>query len=162
MNLTLVHQSGRIVAPQSVVLRGIIGHFFGGTILDAAPSDRRYTETHEWVRLDDGMAVVGITAYAARELGDLAYLDLPKVGGNVVAKERFGEIESVKAVSELFSPVGGEITAVNAALAANLDAVVSDPYGVGWMIKIRPANPEHIGTLLTAEAYQAFCATIEH
>ena len=116
------------------------------------PSDLKYTKDHEWIRFEDAEARVGITEYAQKQLGDVVYLELPEVGRTVRKGEVFGTIESVKAVSELFSPVGGEITEVNTALAERPDAVNTDPHG-SWMVKIRVADPSEGGDLLDAGQY---------
>ena len=105
-----------------------------------APSDRRYSRTHEWALKEDGLIVVGITAHAVQELSDLVFIDLPEPGTGASAGEPFGEIESVKAVSELNAPVTGNIVEVNNDLEDNLDAVVESPYENGWMVKIEPSD----------------------
>ncbi len=117
-----------------------------------SPTDLKYTESHEWIRKDDDdVLVIGITAHAAESLSDLVFLDLPEAGDSVTAGEGFGEIESVKAVSDLKSPVDGEVVAVNDALPDNLGAINSDPYGEGWMIKVRATSS--IENLMDSEAY---------
>lgn len=117
------------------------------------PTDLQYTDDHEWVRVEGETATVGITAHAAETLSDLVFIDLPEVGDEVTAGESFGEIESVKAVSDLNAPVSGEIAEVNADLADNLGDITSDPYGKGWMVKIKVAGaPEG---LMDAAAYDA-------
>ena len=109
----------------------------------AYPPHLRYTPTHEWVSVEGTIATVGITAHAVEQLGDLVYVDLPAVGREVRAKEPFGEIESVKAVSDLYAPVSGVIEEVNASLADSLDWLRDDPYGKGWMLRIRlDADPQ--------------------
>ena len=119
------------------------------------PEDLRYTEDHEWVRLDEGEGTVGITAYAADELGDVVYVELPKPGRHLRAREVFGVIESVKTASDLYAPVAGEIVAVNEALAAAPELVNTDPYGDGWMIRIRADDADPADGLLDADAYRA-------
>ncbi len=120
------------------------------------PDDLRYTPEHEYVRTGtDGALTVGITDYAQGELGDVVFLNLPKVGDKVTAGQPFGSIEAVKAVSELFSPVTGEVVAVNSALEGDPAAVNRDPYGDGWMVQLRPANPKDLDALLTPSAYQS-------
>ena len=117
------------------------------------PTDLQYTDDHEWVRVEGDTATVGITAHAAETLSDLVFIDLPEVGDEVTSGESFGEIESVKAVSDLNAPVSGEIAEVNADLADNLGDITSDPYGKGWMVKIKVAGaPEG---LMDAAAYDA-------
>lgn len=116
------------------------------------PTDLKYTKDHEWIRVSGGDAQVGITDYAQKQLGDVVYLELPEVGRTLKKGEVFGTIESVKAVSELFSPISGEITEVNARLAEKPEGVNSDPHG-SWMIAIRPSDPAESGHLLDAAAY---------
>jgi glycine cleavage system H protein len=120
------------------------------------PSDLKYTESHEWVRIDGDTATVGITAHAAESLSDLVFLELPEVGDSISAGESFGEIESVKAVSELKCPVGGEVTEANGSLEDDLSVINADPYGKGWMIKL--ATSEVPGSLMDAEAYEQHIA----
>ncbi|MBC7266272.1 MAG: glycine cleavage system protein GcvH [Coriobacteriia bacterium] len=121
------------------------------------PADLRYDREHEWVRLDGDVATVGITDYAQDQLGEVVYVDLPSVGDEVVAGDSFGEIESVKSVSELFSPVSGEIIEVNDALADSPELVNSSPYEDGWMIKVRVADPDTaLDGLMSADEYEAF------
>jgi len=118
------------------------------------PNDLKYAETHEWAALEDGVVTVGISQHAVEELGDLVYIELPEVGAPVSKGESFGEIESVKAVSELISPVDGEVVAVNADLADELELVTNDPYGSGWMIKIKASDPSQLDELMSAEEYR--------
>ena len=126
------------------------------------PQDLRYAKTHEWVRLEAApggarLATVGITDFAIKALTDLVYLDLPKPGRQVAAGQPFGEIESVKAVSDLYSPVSGEVVEVNAAIAGNLERLAADPYQAGWLVKIRPASDAALADLMDAAAYQKQC-----
>jgi glycine cleavage system H protein len=116
------------------------------------PSDLKYTKDHEWVRVDGGEASVGITDFAQRQLGDVVFVELPLVGRTLKQGEVFGTIESVKAVSELFAPVSGEVTAVNADLGNHPEAVNSKPHET-WMIRVRPSEPAEAGSLLDASAY---------
>ncbi|MER3398985.1 MAG: glycine cleavage system protein H [Chloroflexota bacterium] len=118
------------------------------------PEDRKYTREHEWVQVEDGVAVVGITDYAQRELGDVVFVNLPAVGTRVKQFERFGEVESVKAVSDLYAPVSGEVTEVNLRLSSEPELVNRSPYGDGWMIKIRLEDPDELNNLLSAEEYR--------
>lgn len=118
------------------------------------PTNCRYLESHEWARQDGDVIVVGITDFAVKHLTDLVYIDLPDVGESIEKGGRFGEIESVKAVSDLNSPIAGEIVEVNAELADNLDRVAQDPFGAGWMIKVRPADKDPLAGMLDAAAYQ--------
>ncbi len=116
-------------------------------------SNYRFSRTHEWARQDAGLVVVGITQHAVELLNDLVYVELPKVGAATKAGERFGEIESVKAVSDLYAPLDGTIAEVNDKVAADAMQIADDPYGKGWIVKIKPSGslPD---TLLTQEAYQ--------
>ena len=118
------------------------------------PSDLKYTKDHEWIRLQDGDAAVGITDFAQRQLGDVVFVELPEVGRTLKQGEAFGTIESVKAVSELFSPVSGEVTAVNADLANHPEAVNAKPHET-WMIKLRPSTATEADALLDASAYNS-------
>lgn len=117
------------------------------------PNDRKYAETHEWALRDGNTVTVGISQHAVEELTDLVYIELPEIGTEVKAREPFGEIESVKAVSELLSPVDGKIVAVNTDLNDDLDPISKDPYGEGWMIKIEATNASQLDALLSAEEY---------
>jgi glycine cleavage system H protein len=118
------------------------------------PEDLRYTKDHEWLRPRDGRGVVGITQHAQAQLGDVVFVELPAVGRKLKAGESFGTVESVKAVSELFSPVSGEVVEVNAALAKKPEIVNSDPYGEGWMIALKLEGTEQLDALLDAAAYR--------
>ncbi len=118
-------------------------------------NDLRYTRDHEWVRLQAGVGRIGITDHAQQQLGDVVFVELPKVGSAVTAGARFGTVESVKAVSELFSPVTGKVTAVNDELAKKPETVNSDPYGAAWMIEVQVVNPAEVEALMTAEQYDA-------
>ena len=117
------------------------------------PTDRRYTVEHEWVKLDGDLAVVGITSFAQDQLGDVVYVELPKVGDRVEAMKPFGVIESVKTASDLFAPVSGTIEEVNSALQDGPQLVNDAPYADGWLIKVRPDSPSDIDNLLTADQY---------
>jgi glycine cleavage system H protein len=121
------------------------------------PAELKYVKTHEYVRQEgDGTAVIGITAFAADQLGDVTYVELPKVGAKFANEQKFGVIESVKSVSELFMPCAGEVLAVNERLSSEPELVNNDCYGVGWMLKIKVTNPSELDTALSAEAYKAF------
>ena len=120
----------------------------------SVPKDLRFLQTHEWHRLDGDVATIGITQIAADELTDITYVSLPKVGAKLTANDRFGEIESVKATSDLYSGVGGTVTEINNELANNPGLVNTDPYGKGWMLKVRLENRGDWDKLLTSEAYQ--------
>ena len=117
------------------------------------PENVRYTKDHEWARQEGDIVVAGISDYAQDQLGDVVYVELPPVGERFENGEVFGTVESVKAVSEMFIPVAGEVVAINAALSDTPDVVNADPYGSGWMIHIKPSEPASFGTLMTREAY---------
>jgi glycine cleavage system H protein len=118
------------------------------------PDDRKYTKDHEWIRIAGDTAEIGITDFAQQQLGDVVYVELPEKGSSVKAGDAFGSIESVKAVSELFSPVSGEVIDVNANLRNHPETVNKDPHST-WMIKVRPSNAAEIGALLDSAQYQA-------
>ncbi|MBF0148197.1 MAG: glycine cleavage system protein GcvH [Magnetococcales bacterium] len=119
------------------------------------PNDLRYTPDHEWIRQEGTTAVVGITAFATSQLGDVVFVELPAPGTRVTAKQPFGVVESVKSVSDLFAPVSGTVTRVNTNLQESPEIVNDDPYGKGWMIHIQPDNPRELLTLLDANGYQS-------
>ena len=125
------------------------------------PDDCQYTKEHEWVRLEDGIAVVGITDYAQDHLGDVVFVELPDVGTEVAQFEPFGVIDSVKASSELYSPLSGEVEAANDALTDQPELVNQAPYGEGWMIKVRPADLAELEQLLDADGYEQFLGTLD-
>ena len=125
------------------------------------PDDCQYTKEHEWVRLEDGIAVVGITDYAQDHLGDVVFVELPDVGTEVAQFEPFGVIDSVKASSELYSPLSGEVEAINDALTDQPELVNQAPYGEGWMIKVRPADLTELVQLLDAAGYEQFLGTLD-
>jgi glycine cleavage system H protein len=118
------------------------------------PADLKYTKEHEWVRIDGAIGTVGITNFAQQQLGDVVYVDLPEVGAKLTAGQVFGSIESVKAVSELFAPVGGEVTEVNTGLKNKPEQVNAKPHDT-WMIKMRLADPGEAASLLDSAAYQS-------
>jgi glycine cleavage system H protein len=120
------------------------------------PEDLHYSKDHEWVRVEGDIAVVGITDYAQNSLGDVVYVELPKVGEQFAANEPFGSVESVKAVSEVFSPVTGEVAGANESLNDEPEKVNQDPYGEGWMIRVKMSNPGEVDSLLTAAEYEDF------
>jgi len=122
------------------------------------PKELKYDREHEWVRLDGDVATIGISDFAQDQLGEVVYVDLPSAGDSVTAGESFGEVESVKSVSELFSPVSGEIVEVNDALDDAPETVNADPYGDGWMIKVKLADPAEVDALMDADAYEAYLA----
>ncbi len=117
------------------------------------PADLRYSSEHEWVRVDGDAGTIGITDYAQDQLGDIVYLDLPAVGASIAQFEKMGEIESVKAVSDLYSPVGGEVVGVNREAVDAPELINSEPYGRGWLIKVRLADAGELDKLLSAQAY---------
>jgi glycine cleavage system H protein len=119
----------------------------------SVPTDRRYLESHEWHQQTGDTVTIGITQNAADELTDITYVSLPKVGDAVKAASRFGEIESVKATSDLYSGVSGTVAEVNSALAANPGIINTDPYNSGWMIRVKPTNPAEFQKLLDASTY---------
>jgi glycine cleavage system H protein len=121
------------------------------------PTNYRYTREHEWISVDGAIGSIGITDYAQNSLGDIVYVDVPKVGDQVTANKTFGSVESVKAVSDLFSPVTGKVTAVNEALKTEPDKINQDAHGT-WIIKVELANPAEVSALLDAAAYEAFIA----
>ena len=137
------------------------------------PDQLKYTKTHEWVAVDGDVATIGISDFAVQLLSDLVFADLPNVGKKIVQGEPFGEVESVKAVSDLYAPISGEVIARNERLterrgpdgktiSAELDLLASSPYGEGWMIKVRISNPGELSGLLDQAQYQAHCDASAH
>lgn len=122
------------------------------------PSDLRYTKDHEWVRIDGDTATIGVTDFAAGQLGDVVFVDLPAVGKSVDQYATFGVVESVKAVSDLYAPVSGEVVDVNGDLGAKPELVNSDPFGDGWMIKVKVGDSSQLGDLLDAAGYEKLTA----
>jgi glycine cleavage system H protein len=120
------------------------------------PENYRYTKDHEWVMVEGGIATIGITDYAQKELGDIVYVDLPQPGDAVVAGKSMGSVESVKAVSDVYSPVTGEVVEVNKVLAEAPEKVNQDPHGEAWMVKVKLSAPEELDRLLTASEYQSY------
>lgn len=118
------------------------------------PDDLKYTKEHEWVRMDGDTAVIGITAFAQDELGDIVFVEVPKVGRSLDQNETFGVVESVKTVSDLFAPLSGEVVEINAALEGNPELVNTDSYGEGWMIKLKPGSTAELDSLLSADDYK--------
>lgn len=118
------------------------------------PKDLRYTKTHEWVKLVEGVATVGITDFAQQQLSDLTYVELPTVDDEVEAGDEIAVVESVKAAADVYAPIGGVITEINSSLIDGPEVINSDPYGAGWLFKIRPENPLDIDMLLDAEQYE--------
>jgi glycine cleavage system H protein len=129
--------------------------------MTSSPKDRRYTKEHEWVRLGEGEAMVGITDFAQEQLGDLVYFDLPEPGAQIRQHAKLGEVESVKAVSEIYAPLSGEVIEVNQKAMDSPELVNQDPYGEGWLLKVRPADASEMDSLLSAEDYDALVATAE-
>ena len=119
------------------------------------PDDLRYAETHEWIRLEDGIGTIGITDHAQAELTDIVYVELPQVGALLDSRQAAAVVESVKAASDIYSPVQGEVIEINPELESNPALVNTDPYGEGWMIKMTVDNPADIEKLMNAEAYTA-------
>jgi len=122
------------------------------------PADLRYDKEHEWVRVEGDVAVIGISDFAQDQLGEVVYVDLPEVGDELVAGDTFGEIESVKSVSELFAPVSGAVVEVNDELDTASEVINSDPYGAGWMVKIKLSDASQLDALMSAGEYEAFVA----
>ena len=122
------------------------------------PSNLKYSKDHEWVRVEGDMAYIGITDFAQSELGEIVIVDITTEGETLASEAVFGSIEAVKTVSDLFMPLGGEVLEVNPKLEDNPELVNSDPYGEGWMIKVKMTNPSEAGNLLDAEAYKALIA----
>lgn len=120
------------------------------------PENLRYSKDHEWVGVDGDIATIGITDYAQHSLGDVVYIDMPRVGDKFATHEAFGSVESVKAVSEIFLPVGGEITEVNEGLNDTPEAVNNDPYVTGWMVKVKMDNPGEADAMMSAVEYEEY------
>jgi len=125
------------------------------------PTDYRYTKEHEWIKVTGATGTIGITDYAQHELGDVVFVELPAVGAKITTGQVFGSVESVKAVSEIFAPVSGEVTEANVALSDTPETLNSDPHGAGWLIKIKLANAAEVSSLMDAAAYQAFISEKE-
>lgn len=125
------------------------------------PGDLRYTKEHEWARADGDHIVVGITAHAVEQLGDITMVSLPDVGSTVTAGDSFGDIDSVKAVSELYAPMDGEVVELNGELEDAPEKVNEEPYGAGWMLKLRPASADALDALMTAEDYAKYLADLD-
>jgi glycine cleavage system H protein len=123
-----------------------------------APANLRYTKDHEWVSVDGDVATIGVTDFAANQLGDVVFVDLPSAGKSVEQFATFGVVESVKAVSDLYAPVSGEVVEVNADLAGEPELVNSDPFGGGWMIRVRLSDPAQVHGLMDAAAYDRLTA----
>lgn len=130
--------------------------------MSSIPSDLRYTREHEWAKQEGNRVRVGITAYAQEQLGDVVFVELPKVGTKLTAHKTFGVVESVKAVSDLFAPVSGEIVEINTELPSTPQLVNQDPYGRGWMLVVAPSSPADWDQLLTAQQYEEFLSEGGH
>jgi glycine cleavage system H protein len=120
------------------------------------PDDRLYTKEHEWLKLDGDTGTVGITHHAQQQLGDVVYVELPKVGDKLTAAQTFGTVESVKAVSELFSPASGDVTEINDGLGGAPETINMDPYGAGWMIRVRLTNKSETAKLMSSQQYDEY------
>ena len=127
------------------------------------PNDRKYSKEHEWIQSEDGSpATMGITDFAQEQLGDVVYLDLPQMGARLEQAGKLGEVESVKAVSDIYSPVSGEVVEINEALSENPELVNEDPYDGGWLVRILVQDPTELELLLTADQYEAFLKESSH
>lgn len=122
---------------------------------DQIPADRRYSDEHEWALKDGELVTIGVTHHAQEQLGDVVFLELPEVGASITKGKAFGVIESVKAVSDLYAPLDGEVVEVNSALVDAPEGVNQDPYGAAWLIKVKPANAADLDALLDADGYKA-------
>jgi len=127
-----------------------------------APRDLRYTKSHEWVRIDGDIATFGLSDYAQAELGDITYLELPEIGSNVTQSEPFGVVESVKAASDIYAPLDGEVVEINAAAVDAPDVVNSSPYDNAWLVKVRRSDPAQIETLMDPDTYDTFAEESAH
>ena len=124
------------------------------------PENLRYSKDHEWIKVEGDEATIGITDWAQNSLGDVVYVDMPRVGDSFGTHEAFGSVESVKAVSEIFTPLAGKVTAVNEGLNDTPEVVNSDPYGAGWMVKIKMDNPGEADAMLSGEEYDEYLSSI--
>jgi len=122
------------------------------------PADRRYTKEHEWIKVEEGVGTIGITDYAQHELGDVVFVELPKVGAALESRQVLGTVESVKAVSEIFSPVSGEVLETNPLLTDSPEKINSDQHGEAWLLKLKLSDPKQVEALMDAAAYEAFIA----
>jgi glycine cleavage system H protein len=125
------------------------------------PKELRYSEEHEWATVDENIATIGITDYAQEQLGDIVYIELPETGTQVIKGDKFGVVESVKAVSDLYSPVTGTVVTVNTGLPNTPETVNEEPYGDGWMIRVEMSDPEELDNLMTAAEYEKFIEEAE-
>ena len=122
----------------------------------AYPQEFLYSKDHEWIRVDESIGTIGITDYAQKELGDIVFVELPKAGDHITAAEAFGTVESVKAVSEIFAPASGEVTAVNTKLQNNPEMLNADPHGEAWLIRVRLSDRRETEKLMTSDEYEAY------
>ena len=122
------------------------------------PSDYRYTKQHEWIKVQGDIGTIGITDYAQQELGDVVFVDMPKVGAKIASGASFGSVESVKAVSEIYSPVSGEVTETNPLLVDAPEKINTDPHSTAWLVKLKLADPKEVAGLMDAAAYEAYIA----
>jgi glycine cleavage system H protein len=125
------------------------------------PKELRYSEEHEWATVDENIATIGITDYAQEQLGDIVYIELPETGTQVIKGDKFGVVESVKAVSDLYSPVTGTVVTVNTGLPNTPETINEEPYGDGWMIRVEMSNPEELDDLMNAAEYEKFIEEAE-
>ena len=130
--------------------------------MSKVPAELKYTKEHEWAKVEGDRARIGITSFALEELGDVVFVELPKVGAKVAAMKTFGVVESVKAVSDLFAPVSGDVVEVNADLTKKPETVNSDPYGQGWMILVKMSSPKDLDALMGAADYEKLIASAGH
>jgi glycine cleavage system H protein len=130
--------------------------------MSKVPAELRYTREHEWAKQEGDRARIGITDFAQEQLGDVVFVELPKIGARVTATQTFGVVESVKAVSDLFAPISGEVVEVNTELTKKPETVNGDPYGQGWMMVVRLADPKELDALLSAADYEKFIADAAH
>jgi len=133
-------------------------HIYGGVFFMSTPKDLRYSEEHEWVKVEDGKVRIGISHFAQAELGDIVFVELPQVGDEIKTDDPFGSVESVKTVSELYAPISGTVVEVNADLEDSPEFVNESPYEKAWMIVVEPANASEIEKLMTAEQYEEMIA----
>jgi len=122
------------------------------------PAGYRYTKDHEWIKIEGSIGTIGITDYAQHELGDVVFVELPKVGAQLESGKSFGSVESVKAVSDIFIPVTGEVTEINSLLVDSPEKINQDPHGAAWLIKVKLADPKEVNSLMDAKAYEAYIA----
>jgi glycine cleavage system H protein len=126
------------------------------------PNDFRYTKEHEWIKVEGGEALVGITDFAQHQLGDIIFVELPAVGKELAARQSIGVVESVKSVSDVYAPVAGSVTAVNDALGQTADLLNKDPHGQGWIVRVKIKDPKDVEALMTASDYEKYLEGLEH